>query len=97
MLFRSRLAEIRFGILPQILPVIVGQVLYFFESNTRSATIIGIVGAGGVGLHLSEAIRTLEWGQVSFLVVMVLITVAVIDQISSRVRFAVIGERRVEI
>ena len=93
----SRLAEIRFGILPQILPVIVGQVLYFFESNTRSATIIGIVGAGGVGLHLSEAIRTLEWGQVSFLVAMVLVTVAVIDQISARVRFAVIGERRVEL
>ena len=43
----SALHEIRFGLLPQVLPVIAGQVLYFIESNTRSATIIGIVGAGG--------------------------------------------------
>lgn len=92
----SPLARLRFGILPQILPVIAGQVLYYFESNTRSATIIGIVGAGGIGLHLSEAIRTLEWQQVSLLVLMILATVAVIDQISARIRFAVIGERRLE-
>jgi phosphonate transport system permease protein len=45
----SALHEIRFGLLPQVLPVIAGQVLYFIESNTRSATIIGIVGAGGIG------------------------------------------------
>lgn len=90
----SRLHAVRFGILPQILPVILSQVLYYFESNTRSATIIGIVGAGGIGLHLSEAIRTLEWQQVSFLVLMVLVTVAVIDMLSQRLRFAIIGERR---
>ncbi len=92
----SSLDEIRFAILPQILPVILGQVLYYFESNTRSATIIGIVGAGGIGMYLSEAIRTLEWQQVSFLVLMVLITVAIIDQLSARIRFSVIGDRRVE-
>ena len=92
----SRLAEIRFAILPQVLPVFVGQVLYNFESNTRSATIIGIVGAGGIGMYLTEAIRTLEWQQVSLLVVMILVAVAAIDQISARVRFAVIGERRIE-
>jgi phosphonate transport system permease protein len=50
----SPLHEIRFGLLPQVLPVIAGQVLYFIESNTRSATIIGIVGAGGIGLQLAE-------------------------------------------
>ncbi len=92
----SRLAQIRFGILPQILPVIAGQVLYYFESNTRSATIIGIVGAGGIGMYLTEAIRTLEWQQVSLLVLMILVAVATIDQISARIRFAVIGDRRVE-
>ena len=89
----SHLHAIRFGILPQILPVILSQVLYFFESNTRSATIIGIVGAGGIGLHLSEAIRTLEWQQVSFLVILVLIAVAVIDFVSTRLRFAIIGRK----
>ena len=87
----THLLGVRFGILPQVLPVIASQVLYYFESNTRSATIIGIVGAGGIGLHLSEQIRTLEWQQVSFLVMMILITVAVIDLVSSRLRFGIIG------
>lgn len=45
---------------PQVLPVIAGQVFHFIESNTRSATIIGIVGAGGIGLSLAEQIRVLE-------------------------------------
>jgi phosphonate transport system permease protein len=87
----SGLQHVRFGILPQVLPVLLSQVLYYFESNTRSATIIGIVGAGGIGLHLSEAIRTLEWQQVSFIVLMILLTVAIIDFLSARARFAIIG------
>lgn len=82
---------IRFGIVPQIIPLIASQVLYYFESNTRSATIIGIVGAGGIGMHLAEQIRTLEWQHVSFLVLLVLITVGIIDWISGRLRLAVIG------
>ena len=91
----SGLHEIRFGLLPQVLPVIAGQVLYFIESNTRSATIIGIVGAGGIGLQLAEQIRVLEWQKVSFLILMILIAVAVIDWISSKLRFAIIGRRAV--
>ena len=81
-----------FALLPQILPVIGSQVLYYFESNTRSATIIGIVGAGGIGLHLAEQIRVLEFQHVSALILMILVTVAAIDQVSSRLRFALIGE-----
>ena len=91
----SPLHEIRFGLMPQVLPVIAGQVLYFIESNTRSATIIGIVGAGGIGLQLAEQIRVLEWQKVSFLILMILVAVAVIDFISSRLRFAIIGRRAV--
>ncbi|RZN31883.1 phosphonate ABC transporter, permease protein PhnE [Bradyrhizobium sp. Leo121] len=87
------LHEIRFGLIPQVLPVIAGQVLYFIESNTRSATIIGIVGAGGIGLQLAEQIRVLEWQKVSFLILMILIAVAVIDWISTKLRFAIIGQR----
>jgi phosphonate transport system permease protein len=89
----NALHEIRFGLMPQVLPVIAGQVLYFFESNTRSATIIGIVGAGGIGLQLAEQIRVLEWQKVSFLILMILVAVSVIDWISSRLRFAIIGRR----
>jgi phosphonate transport system permease protein len=89
------LHEIRFGLLPQVLPVIAGQVLYFIESNTRSATIIGIVGAGGIGLQLAEQIRVLEWQKVSFLILMILVAVAAIDWISGKLRFAIIGRRAV--
>lgn len=85
--------EIRFGLLPQVLPVIASQVLYFIESNTRSSTIIGIVGAGGIGLYLAETIRTLEWQQVSFLILLVLAAVSAIDFLSGKLRFAIIGRR----
>jgi phosphonate transport system permease protein len=92
----SRLHELRFGLIPEVLPVMLGQVLYYFESNTRSATIIGIVGAGGIGLHLYEQIRTVEWQQVSYIVIMILLTVAVIDYASSRLRLAVAGRKNTE-
>jgi len=87
----GRLHQIRFGIIPQVLPVFLSQVLYYFESNTRSATIIGIVGAGGIGLILSEQIRTLEFQQVSFVILMILVAVSAIDWLCSKLRFSVIG------
>jgi phosphonate transport system permease protein len=90
----SKLEAIRFGLLPQVFPVIVSQVLYYFEANTRSATIIGIVGAGGIGMHLVEQIRVLEWQTVAFLVLMILVTVALIDWLSTRLRLAIIGRGR---
>lgn len=91
----TSLLAVRFGLLPQVLPIIAGQILYFFESNVRSATIIGIVGAGGIGLQLSEQIRTYDFDQVAFAVIMILATVAVIDWISGKLRFAIIGRRAV--
>jgi len=91
----GKLHEIRFGMIPQVLPVIASQVLYYIESNTRSSTIIGIVGAGGIGLYLAETIRTLEWQQVSFLILLILAAVSAIDFISSKLRFAIIGKRAI--
>ena len=85
--------SVRFGVLPQLMPVMLSQVLYAFESNTRSASIIGIVGAGGIGLILSEQIRTLELQQMSFVILMILVTVSVIDYFCSKLRFAIIGKR----
>ncbi len=89
----SKLHALRFGIIPQIFPIIASQVLYYFESNTRSATIIGIVGAGGIGLYLTETIRTLEWQQTSFIIILVLVTVSIIDWISGKLRLAFIGQQ----
>jgi phosphonate transport system permease protein len=82
-------------LLPQVIPILLSQVLYYFESNTRSATIIGIVGAGGIGLQLAEQIRVLEWQKVSFLILLILVTVSAIDWISSKLRFAIIGRRAI--
>ncbi|MDR3372771.1 MAG: phosphonate ABC transporter, permease protein PhnE [Ancalomicrobiaceae bacterium] len=87
----GHLHRVRFGLLPGVLPVLIGQVLYQMESNTRSATIIGIVGAGGIGAHFQEQIRLNEWQHVAFLTLLMLITVAVIDYVSTKVRFAIIG------
>ena len=89
----TKLHVVRFGIIPPVLPVLLSQVLYYFESNTRSATIIGIVGAGGIGLHLAEMIRTYEWDRVAFIILLVLVTVAIIDFASTRLRLAVAGTR----
>ena len=89
----SKVASVRFGILPQMMPVLLSQVLYAFESNTRSASIIGIVGAGGIGLILSEQIRTMEFQQMSFVILLILITVAIIDFVCSKLRYAIIGVR----
>lgn len=91
----GKLHEIRFGLIPQVLPVIASQVLYYIESNTRSSTIIGIVGAGGIGLYLAETIRTLEWQQVSFLILLILAAVTAIDFLSAKLRFAIIGKRAI--
>ena len=85
------LDAVRYGPLPQLFLVFLSQMLYFFESNTRSSTIIGIVGAGGIGQQLSEQIRVLEWQHVAFLVLLILVAVAAIDYVSGRLRGAMIG------
>lgn len=88
----TRLAVIRFGLLPQVLPVLLAQILYAFESNTRSAAILGVVGAGGIGLQIAERIKVRYWSEVSFIILLILVTVAVIDFLSARVRHRLIGE-----
>lgn len=84
---------VRYGMLPQVLPVMIAQALYFFESNTRSAAIIGVVGAGGIGLSIAERIRIRAWDEVAFIIILILVTVALIDRLSARVRARLIGER----
>jgi len=87
------LALYRFGALPQVIPVFLAQSLYFFESNTRSATILGIVGAGGIGMQLSERMRVQYWDQACFIILLILIMVGVIDWLSGKLRTHFIGKR----
>jgi phosphonate transport system permease protein len=82
----------RFGMLPQVLPIFLSSVLYYFESNVRHATILGVVGAGGIGHQLSDRIRINDWNQVSFIIIMILVTVALIDWLSKNVRLRIVGK-----
>jgi phosphonate transport system permease protein len=89
----SPLMRTRFGLLPQVLPVMLSQALYFLESNTRSASVLGIVGAGGIGLAIAERIRIRAWDEVAFIIILMLVVVAIIDQLSGRIRRRLIGGR----
>ncbi len=77
----------RFGVIPQITPVLLGQVLYSFESNTRSATIIGAIVGGGIGLLLTQAISTQkDWEEVAYYMVLIILMVICIDSLSGWLR-----------
>ena len=89
----NKLQALRFGVLPQVLPVMLAQALYFFESNTRSAAILGVVGAGGIGLQIAERIKVRNWDEVAFIIILMVVTVGVIDFISARIRQRLIGVR----
>jgi phosphonate transport system permease protein len=89
----GQLMTLRLGVLPQVLPVMLSQALYQLESNSREATILGLVGAGGIGLRLSERIQINAWDQVAYIIVLILITVAAIDFVSKRIRTRLIAGR----
>jgi phosphonate transport system permease protein len=87
----GRVQVVRFAMLPQVLPVMLSNALYYFESNTRQATILGVVGAGGIGLQLTDRIRVNNWDEVGFIVLLILGTVTLIDLFSRTVRLRLIG------
>jgi phosphonate transport system permease protein len=80
------LEEIAFGVIPQVLPLWISYALYRFESNVRSATVVGIVGAGGIGVVLWELIRGFSFTQTCAVMIVIIATVSLIDLISARLR-----------
>jgi phosphonate transport system permease protein len=81
------LQRYRFGVIPQITPVLLSQVLYYLESNTRSATVIGAITGGGIGLLLTQAIITQkDWEEVSYYIVLIIIMVIFMDTLSGWLR-----------
>ncbi len=83
----SPVQRYRFGVIPQVTPILMSQILYLFESNTRSATIIGAITGGGIGLFLTQAIQTQkDWEEVTYYIVLILIMVIVMDWISGLLR-----------
>ena len=81
-----RLQEVIFGIVPQVMPLWSSYMLYRFETNVRSATVLGIVGAGGIGHSLYENIRSFQYSETAAIVIIVVLTVTVIDLLSAQVR-----------
>lgn len=84
------IAEIVYGILPQVMPLWVSYSLYRFESNVRSASVVGMVGAGGIGVILYEVIRGFQYQQTCAVLIILITTVTIIDLISSYLRKRVI-------
>ncbi len=82
----NALEEIVYGVLPQVMPLWISYVLYRFEANVRSATVVGMVGAGGIGVILWEVIRSFEYAQTCAVLIMIVVAVSVIDLMSSRLR-----------
>ncbi len=86
----SNLQQMIYGILPQVLPTITGVGIYRWDINIRESTILGLVGAGGIGLQLNGSINTLAWTQVSTILLAILVTVFVSEWVSAKVRGAII-------
>lgn len=80
------LAEVIYGVIPQVLPLWISFSLYRFESNVRSATVVGMVGAGGIGVVLWEAIRGFYFAETCAVMIMVIVMVSLIDVVSGWLR-----------
>lgn len=84
----NALEEILYGVIPQVLPLWISFALYRFESNVRSASVVGMVGAGGIGMVLWEIIRGFQYAETCAVMIMIIITVSVIDVMSAGIRKA---------
>lgn len=83
----NALQRARFGVIPQVMPVLLAQVLYYLESNTRSATVIGAIVGGGIGLLLTQAIVTQkDWEEVAYYMVLIVLMVMLMDSLSGWLR-----------
>ena len=86
----SRVQQVIYGVIPQVLPLWISYSLYRLESNIRSATVLGIIGAGGIGQVLFESIRAFYYPQAAAVLIIVVVTVTIMDLISQQLRKLVI-------
>jgi phosphonate transport system permease protein len=82
----TRLQILRFGVLPQVLPLFLSYVLYRLETNIRAATVLGFVGAGGIGFYLQTYLRMIDYPAASTVLLVTVAMVMVVDAVSSRLR-----------
>jgi phosphonate transport system permease protein len=88
------LQRIRFGVLPQVLPMMLSNTLYMFEHNVRSASILGIVGAGGIGFLLADRLRAYALQEACLIIIVLVVAVYAIDWLSKTLRERLIGDHR---
>jgi phosphonate transport system permease protein len=81
-----RPGEMLYGVIPQVLPLWISYALYRFEANVRSASVVGMVGAGGIGMVLWDVIRGFQYAQTAAVLMMLVVAVSLIDMASSRLR-----------
>ena len=86
----SRAQQLLYGIVPQVLPTFAGVGVFRWDINIRESAILGLVGAGGIGLQLNGSINTLAWTQVSMILLVIFVTVLLSEWVSARVRHAII-------
>jgi len=86
----SRAQVTAYGIVPQVLPAFAGMSMFRWDINIRESTVLGLVGAGGLGLPLNAALTSLAWTQVSLILLIIIATVVVSEWVSARVRHAII-------
>ncbi len=82
----TRVHEVIYGIIPQVMPLWISYALYRFESNVRSATVVGLVGAGGIGQIFFEAFRGFDYAATSAIMIIIIVTVTLLDLASQRLR-----------
>ncbi len=82
----SRLEEIFWGVIPQVGPLWTSFALYRFESNARSATVLGLIGAGGIGQLLFENLDGFNYARVSAIAIVIVVAVTMIDILSQQIR-----------
>jgi phosphonate transport system permease protein len=82
----SRVQEIVYGVIPQVMPLWSSLMLYRFETNVRSATVLGIVGAGGIGFTFYESFRSFQYDRASAIIILIVLAVMIIDICSARLR-----------
>jgi phosphonate transport system permease protein len=82
----NKLQEIAYGIIPQVIPLWISYSLYRFESNVRSASVVGMVGAGGIGMLLWDAIRSFNYGATAAMLIILVVVVSLLDLGSAVVR-----------
>lgn len=82
----NAIEEIVYGVIPQVLPLWLSYTLYRFESNVRSATVVGLVGAGGIGVVIWEAVRGFQFQQTCAVMIVIIVTVSLVDLMSAQIR-----------